>query len=139
MLGVLLTGALQRLREQVAAGAAAAGFGDIRMAHQAVMMNVGADGIRITDLADRAQMTKQSMGELVAHLEKGGYVTVEPDPNDRRAKIVSLTARGRATEAPARDSIQRLQEDWSRRLEPGEMDELVRLLRKLNDVLGGPT
>ena len=133
MLGILLAGALHRLRERVSTDAAAAGFGDIRMAHQAVMMNVGPDGIRITDLADRAQITKQSMGELVTHLEKGGYVTVERDPTDRRAKIVRLTPRGMATEAPARASIQRLQEDWSRRLDPGEMDELVRLLRKLND------
>ena len=46
-------------------------------------------------LAERAQITKQSMAELVAYLEQHGYVVRVPDPSDRRAKLVLLSARGR--------------------------------------------
>jgi DNA-binding MarR family transcriptional regulator len=48
-------------------------------------------------LARRAQMTKQSMAELVAHLERHGFVERIPDPADRRAKLVRVTGKGRAT------------------------------------------
>jgi len=54
------------------------------------------DGLRISTLADRSGMTPQSMGELVDELERRGYVERRPDPADRRAKPVFLTARGQA-------------------------------------------
>ena len=52
-------------------------------------------GTTVSTLATRAQMTKQAMAELVAHLERGGYVERVPDPDDRRAKRVLPTERGR--------------------------------------------
>ena len=51
-------------------------------------------GRRLTDLATIGDMTKQAMGEFVAELADLGFVTVAPDPADRRAKLVSLTPRG---------------------------------------------
>ena len=44
-------------------------------------------------LAERAQVTKQAMAELVAHLEHHGYVARRPDPDDRTAKLVIPTRR----------------------------------------------
>jgi DNA-binding MarR family transcriptional regulator len=52
------------------------------------------DGLRLTDLATRAGITVQSMGELVDDLEVKGYVERRPDPDDRRAKRIYLTDRG---------------------------------------------
>jgi DNA-binding MarR family transcriptional regulator len=49
----------------------------------------------VSVLAQRAQMTKQGMAQLVQHLERHGYVTRVPDPADRRAKLVLPTDRGR--------------------------------------------
>ena len=73
---------------------AAAGFGDVRAAHGVVFAVIDEEGTRVTDLAARAGMTKQAMAELVAHLEARGYVRREPDPADRRARLVRLTRRG---------------------------------------------
>ncbi len=53
----------------------------------------------------------------------------------RRAKLVRRTEKGMASHAPARRSIASVQERWSRVLDEGEMDELERELRKLNDRL----
>lgn len=52
-------------------------------------------GTTVSVLSERAQMTKQSMAELVHHLEAHGYVERASRPKDRRAKLVQATDRGR--------------------------------------------
>lgn len=64
----------------------------IRPKHGAVFANIERDGIRATDLAQRAGIGKASMGELVDELEQLGYVERRPDASDRRAKLVVPTA-----------------------------------------------
>lgn len=76
------------------------GFDDVRRAHNAVFVNLPSEGIRLTGLADEADMSKQAMGELVDDLEAKGYVERTPDPTDGRAKLIVWAARGlRAHEA----------------------------------------
>ena len=77
------------------------------------------------------------MGALVSYLEQRGYVSVASDPRDRRAKVVRRTPKGMASEGPARRNVATVQERWRRLLDDGEMEELVPLLRKLNDRLSG--
>ena len=62
-----------------------------------VMPHIPSDGIRLTELAARAGMTKQAMAELVAEIEQRGYVRRSTDPADRRAKIIEFTDQGWAT------------------------------------------
>jgi DNA-binding MarR family transcriptional regulator len=135
MLGALLRHPLQALVAEVNQSLVADGFSDLRPAHSAVFVNLGSEGVRINELAERAGMTKQSMGALVSYLEKRGYVSVSPDPRDGRAKVVRRTKKGVDSHEPARRIIARVHEKWRRLLGPGEMDELERLLRKLNDRL----
>ena len=73
-----------------------AGYEDLRLAHSRIFENLGDEGATVTVLAQRAQMTKQSMGELVIDLERLGYVERRTDPSDRRAKLVVLTSKGSA-------------------------------------------
>ena len=56
--------------------------------------NIDPEGSRLTELAERARMTKQSVGEVATDLEQRGYVERVPDPADGRAKIIRLTERG---------------------------------------------
>ena len=71
-------------------------FADLRPSHGNVMEQLELeDGLRLTDLASRAGITAQSMGELVDDLEVKGYVERRADPGDRRAKRIHLTDRGR--------------------------------------------
>jgi DNA-binding MarR family transcriptional regulator len=90
------------------------------------------EGTRVSVLADRAQMTKQSMGELVTHLESHGYVERVPDPTDRRAKLVRATARGRDTYPVARAAIAEVEATWARRLGAARMRQLRELLEELD-------
>ena len=70
------------------------GHGGVRPSHGAVFQYLDDTGTTVSVLAERAQMTKQAMAELVGHLETHGYVVRVPDPSDRRAKLVQPTERG---------------------------------------------
>lgn len=71
-------------------------FDDLRPSHGNAMEQLELeDGLRLTELAARAGITAQSMGELVDDLEAKGYVERRADPNDRRAKRIHLTDRGK--------------------------------------------
>jgi DNA-binding MarR family transcriptional regulator len=131
MIGALLRIPREAALRQVVAGLAAADFGDVRPAHFTVFQHIPPQGIRLTALADAALMTKQSMGYLVDDLAALGYVERVPDPTDRRAKVVRLTARGRAVEETVRKVIRRIEADWAARLGQKEYQRLTRLLRAL--------
>src|SRR5690349_1178610 len=90
-LGLLLTMLGERFSERIYEGYAAAGFDDIRPAHQVVFDLLSLEGDRVVDLAKKADTTKQAMGYLVAYLEERGYVERMPDPQDGRAQIVRRT------------------------------------------------
>lgn len=94
-LGSLLRRPYETLQVKVYAGLAARGFGDIRPAHSSVFRYIKPGGSRVSDLAELAEMTKQSMAYLAGNLTDLGYVTIVPDPTDARAKLVILTDRGR--------------------------------------------
>jgi DNA-binding MarR family transcriptional regulator len=93
-LGSLLNAAGQRLSAELDAALRDAGFVDLRAAHAPVFMAIDADGTRVTELARRSAMSKQAAGELIRHLAAHGYLRVETDPTDRRARQVALTDRG---------------------------------------------
>ena len=73
-----------------------AGFVDHRVAHHHVMAHVTHEGLRLTDLADKAGITKQAMSELVTDLERLSYLQRSNDPRDGRAKMIGFTDKGRA-------------------------------------------
>ncbi|MGH2928306.1 MAG: MarR family winged helix-turn-helix transcriptional regulator [Solirubrobacteraceae bacterium] len=90
-------------------------FSDIRLSHGCVFGNIEPDGSRLTDLAERARMTKQSVGEATTDLVERGYAERLPDPSDGRAKIIRLTDRGRLAQATGRRLIDELEREWGER------------------------
>lgn len=86
------------------------GYPDARPGHTAMFMNIDRrSGTRLTELAKRARITKQGMMLIVDDLEQRGYVRRVPDPEDARAKVVRLTARGRRYVAEARRAVAALE------------------------------
>jgi DNA-binding MarR family transcriptional regulator len=95
---------------------AAAGYADIRPGHGCVFGGIDPEnGSRLTDLADRAMMTKQTVGEVVSDLERRGYVERVPDPEDGRAKIIRLTTKGREVYLTGWRLNKELEEEWAKR------------------------
>ncbi|HZN43534.1 MAG TPA: MarR family transcriptional regulator [Actinomycetota bacterium] len=82
------------------------GWPDIRASQAALVLNVDRrSGTRLTELARRAGVTKQAMMIVVDELEVRGLVRRTPDPEDGRAKVVRLTARGRTFAAECRRAV----------------------------------
>lgn len=121
----------QEVVSRVSAGLAEAGFDDIRPAHTAVFQHIKAEGSRLSELAERAQLTKQSMGYLVDYLEERGYLERRPDPSDRRAALIRLTERGWDETRAALRIIAEIERDWARRLGKRRMAQLRELLTEL--------
>lgn len=93
-----------------------------------VMRFLGEDGLRIGTIAQLAGVSKQAVSQQVAHLEKHGYVAVEPDPADQRAKVVHLTPRGWETREVCRPLFGEIEARWEQRYGPDDV-------RRLRDAL----
>lgn len=115
-LPVLLREAFVALNDRAIARLAERGHGAVRTAHGVVFQFLDDTGTTVSTLAERAQMTKQSMAELVRHLEAHGYVERVPDPQDRRAKLVRTTARGDETFTVVRELVVELDAELDERL-----------------------
>src|SRR5436305_7890165 len=130
-IGILFRDIHQDVVRRVTAALAEAGFDDVRPAHTAVFQYIKAEGSRLTDLAEQAQITKQSMGYLVDYLEERGYLERRPDPSDRRAALICLTDRAWAQIHAALATIATLEQEWTHALGKQRMQQLRQLLTEL--------
>jgi DNA-binding MarR family transcriptional regulator len=122
---------LARLHQELAA----AGYPDIRPAHGCVLQYTAPEGSRLTDLAQRAGLTKPTVLAAVDDLERLGYAERRPDPEDGRAKLVRLTPRGAAAAAEGARIIARIENDWQNRLGPQRARALRRALEELHEAV----
>ena len=136
-LGVLLRDVWHGFLNELFERLAAEGFDDLRPAYSPVFQHIERGGTRIGVLAERAQMTNQSMGYLVDALEKRGYVRRQPDPADRRAALVVITDRGRDEIAAARRLIAEIERKWTDRIGPKRMASLREALEALAEFMAG--
>ena len=134
-LGVLLREPYRIANDQLHGRFADRGHPEIRTPHGNVFAYLDDAGTRVSVLAERAQVTKQSMAELVAHLERHGYVERVPDPSDGRAKLVRATKQGNQLYAIAREFVEETEAEWTRRLGRQKMRQLRGLLEELNEGL----
>ncbi len=94
-IGALLRRAWQMIRLRIYTGIRADGYDDLTAAHISIFRYETIDGRRPTQLAEEMQITKQSLNDLLRQLENRGYIKLELDRVDRRARLIRLTARGR--------------------------------------------
>jgi DNA-binding MarR family transcriptional regulator len=105
--------ALHKMRDRLAEE----GYGDIREGYGCVFGFIDIDqGSRLTELAERSGLTKQAVGEVIPELEQLGYVAREPDPRDRRAKIIKLTPKGRDACLTGRRLFADIEREWAEEL-----------------------
>lgn len=110
------------------------GYDDLTLAQARLAARIGDNGTRATELAEAAQVTKQTAGYLVDQLERAGYVERRPDPSDARARLVCFTDRGRALQREARTVERQVEREWSRHLGPDRLATLHALLVDLRVV-----
>jgi DNA-binding MarR family transcriptional regulator len=138
--GTLLLLAYRRFESELFAELHRAGHLELRPKHGAVLASVERAGTRPSELAERAGMTKASMGELVDDLEALGYVRRTRDPDDGRARRVVLTDAGLDVARLAQEVIAGIERRWSATIGRRAFRDLAALLERLAVDLpaGGP-
>ncbi len=131
--GVLFFVAHRAMEQRVLISLQQAGY-DVTVAQGRVFARIGPDGTRLTDLAEMAQVTKQTAGALVDQLERGGYVERVPDPTDARARLVRIAPRGRAVQAVATNVEAEVEAEWTRHLGVEDMGHLRSSMRRLGEI-----
>lgn len=113
-----------------------AGYDDLTLAQARVFARLGPDGARLTDLAEQAQITKQSAQFLIDHLERTGYVERVPDRRDARARLIRIAPKGERAQAEAAKAERAIVADWTAHLGARRMralQESLTLLREITD------
>lgn len=88
----------------------------LRPSHYRLLDFTPADGIRLSGLAHRANITKQALGEFVTSLEAAGLVDVTPDPTDGRARLVTPTRAGRDVQNQIRRTVTAIEGELAQRV-----------------------
>ena len=92
--------------------------GQVGAAHIHITRHLAIEGSRLTDLAQRAGMTKQAMGTLVTQCEAWGMVRRGDDPADARARRVQFTATGLAWLSAYQDAVVQAEEELRQAVSP---------------------
>ncbi|HYH35365.1 MAG TPA: MarR family transcriptional regulator [Nocardioides sp.] len=132
--GVLMFVAVRHLETRVMEHLRAGGFADVTLAQGRIAARLDDHGMRLTELAAAAQVTKQTAGFLVDQLERGGYVERRPDPTDARARLVCLAERGRRAQERAREMEAVVESEWEDRLGATRMRQLREALGELREI-----
>jgi len=133
-LGVALFIPYRYMEDRIFRAIQDAGFDDWTLAQVRVFQRLAPGGSRLTDLADQAQMTKQSAGVLVDQLERLGYVRRVPDPTDGRARLIVIEERGRRAAEVAMATSTAILAEWKAFLGTRNFTLLHQILDQLREI-----
>ncbi|MDT5155346.1 MAG: hypothetical protein QOI01_7079 [Mycobacterium sp.] len=133
-LGVALFIPYRYMEDRIFRALQDAGFNDWTLAQVRVFQRIAAAGSRLTDLADQAQVSKQSAGVLVDQLERLGYVRRVPDPTDGRARLIVIEERGRLAAEVAMATSSEILSEWTAFLGTRNFTLLHQILDQLREI-----
>ena len=133
-IGLLCFIVYRAMEARVMEAVAAAGFDDVTAAQKRMFARIDPGGTKVTDLAERALITKQTAGFLVDQLERAGYVRRVPDPRDARARLVQIAERGAAAVAVARQAEAKTEAEWAAHLGDEATAQLRQALARLREI-----
>jgi DNA-binding MarR family transcriptional regulator len=126
----LLFRAARLVNERAVARVQASG-GALRQAHTTLFPHITEHGVRLTVLAAKLDVTKQAIGPLVDELEHAGVIERVDDPEDRRAKLIRWTARGRRALRHGLDVLAQLERECAAKVGERRMAEFAATLERL--------
>ena len=132
-LATLMFVSYRAMDERVRQAMRDAGY-DVTVAQARLAQRIADEGTRLTELADRAGVTKQTASLLVAALEREGLVERVPDPADGRARLIRLSSRGRQAAQRAMEVVIGVEGEWTAHLGPELTERLREALVRLREV-----
>lgn len=132
-IGVLLFVPYRAMENRVIAALREAGV-ELTVAQMKIVQRIGPHGTRLTDLAEQAQVTKQSAGFLIDQVERQGYIERAPDPSDARARLIRISATGARMLPVAAAAVADVEAEWSRHLGPDRLQTLREILTDLRTI-----
>jgi DNA-binding MarR family transcriptional regulator len=106
-----------------------------------VFQRIAPEGSRLAELAEAAQLPKQTVGSIVDQLERAGYVRRSPDPADARARLVTITPRGRRLVDLSLPVVRQVEATWRAHLGEArtrQLTEALTMLREITDPFRPP-
>ena len=125
--------AFRHVENRVLAAVQAAGY-RVTLTQARIFQRIAPGGTRLTELAEQAQVTKQTAGALVDQLEAAGYVVRRPDPTDARARLVGISDLGAQARTVATAELNQVQGEWAVHLGADEWAQLHRSLARLREI-----
>ena len=115
-------------------------FCALSLAHSRnVLRHLGAEARRASQVVERCGVSKQAVSQQISHLERNGYLTVEPDPTDQRARMLRLTPKGERAQRLVRRLFRDIERDWDARVGDQDAAALRRALATLLDETDPPS
>lgn len=127
--------AARALRADMVENAHAQGFTEVTAAHNAVFATLPLEGGRPSDMAARAGITRQSMGEAIRDMVRLGILEMTPDPDDRRAKVVGWTEYGRTVVQQGFDHLIALEERFLAEFGAEDYEAARRVLARVRELI----
>ncbi|HSK55116.1 MAG TPA: MarR family transcriptional regulator [Jiangellales bacterium] len=131
--GLLLFYPYRAMEARVLARVREAGY-EVTAAQGRIFARIGPSGTRLSDLATQAQVTKATAGFIVDQLERSGLVRRVPDPDDGRARLVTITDKGQNAVRLAADEVAAVEADWTAHLGARRMRGLRQTLTQLREI-----
>src|SRR6516225_10083983 len=131
LIGALLRVPAQAIHRRIIKELNAAGFGELRLPHMAVLQFPGPDSVRPSALAERAGMSKQAMNQLLRSLETFGYIVRSDVPGEGKARVIRFTKRGHAAFSKIIDVLRDVEREWSAELGQKHFIQLKELLLRV--------
>jgi DNA-binding MarR family transcriptional regulator len=100
---------------------------DLNHASLPVLVHLVRSPMSQRELAAACGVTEQTMSRVLARMERTGYVTRTPHPDDRRRHVIAITEAGRAALAVASDR-EHAEELVTRGLTAEQTEQLRQLL-----------
>jgi DNA-binding MarR family transcriptional regulator len=132
-LGLLLFIPYRFMESAVMAALKAEGH-DLPLNQARVFQRIAPGGSRLADLAAAAQLPKQTVGSIINQLEGAGYVKRVRDPEDARARLVTITPLGRQLVEISLPVVRETEAIWRAHLGPARTRQLKEALLALREI-----
>lgn len=134
--GILLALAYQQFVSELHQDLGGRGFDDLARSDGYVFRALDAEPLTTSALAERLGISKQGAGQMVDDMTRRGYLQSRPDPSDRRARLLELSARGRRALAAARAFHRRYEQRLARRHGRAHVDTVRAVLTAMAPTYG---